>query len=180
MRGIFSFKGAKVDAGWDFSMPALPPPLGAPPGSGAPPGMMPGMGGARPPMPGGPGGPRSPVLGGGGPGGSPMVAPGRGAGNQASAAGRVSRAFDILKTVFMSFPNGSKEQAAVMKALQALNPLFGTDKAAETGQAANRQMAQMGPQPNPALAGTPSPGPQLAPLPPRQIGQAMGPPGVAG
>jgi hypothetical protein len=106
-----------------------------------------------------------------------MVAPGRGAGNQAAATGRVSRAFDILKSVFMSFPNGSKESQAVMRAMSALNPLFGTGAAAETGQAANAQMAQMGTQPNPALAGTPTPGLNLAPLPQRQISSAMGAPG---
>jgi hypothetical protein len=137
----------------------------------------PGVGGPQGPMPGGAGGPRSPVLGPGGPGGSPMVAPGRGAGNEAAAKGRVSRAFDILKTVFMSFPNGSKEQQAVMRALSALNPLFGGQGAAETSKAANAQMAQMGPQPNPALAGTPSPGLNLAPMPPRQMNQAGGMPG---
>jgi hypothetical protein len=101
-----------------------------------------------------------------------MVAPGRGAGNQRSAEGRVSRAIDILKSVLMSFPNGSKEVQAVYRAIMALNPLFGTSGANETGQAANRQMSQMGTQPNPALAGAPSPGPQIAPLPQRQIGQA--------
>jgi hypothetical protein len=107
-----------------------------------------------------------------------MVAPGRGAGNQVAASGRVSRAFDILKSVFMAFPNGSKEQQAVMRAMTALNSLFGTGAAGETGEAANLQMSQMGTAPNPALAGAPSPGPLLAPVPPQRMGLASTPPAM--
>jgi hypothetical protein len=101
-----------------------------------------------------------------------MVAPGRGIGNQRSAEGRASRAIDILKAILFAFPNGSKESQAIYRAIMSLNPLFGTRSAGDTGEAANHQMSQMGTQPNPQLAGAPSPGPQLAPLPPRQIGQA--------
>jgi hypothetical protein len=108
-----------------------------------------------------------------------MVAPGRGAGNQAMASGRVARAFEILKSVFMSFQPGSKESQALMRAMTALNPLFGGQGAAESAQAANRQMSQMGTQPNPALAGAPSPGPMLAPMPPGQTNQAMMAPGTS-
>jgi hypothetical protein len=94
-----------------------------------------------------------------------MVAPGGGAGNQAAATAMVSKAFDVLKAVFQGFPNGSKEQQAVMRAMTALNPLFGTDKAAELSGAAGRQLSAMGAPGNP-LAGTPSPGIQSAPMPP--------------
>jgi hypothetical protein len=105
-----------------------------------------------------------------------MVAPGGGAGNQAAAGALVSKAFDVLKAVFAGFPNGSKEQQAVMRAMSALNPLFGTEKAAETSGAAGRQMVAMGAPGNP-LAGTPSPGIQSAP-PPMPPAGAAGPEGA--
>jgi hypothetical protein len=102
-----------------------------------------------------------------------MVAPGAGAGNQAAATAMVSKAFDVLKAVFQGFPNGSKEQQAVMRAMTALNPLFGTEKAADLSGAAGRQMTAVGAPGNP-LAGTPSPGVQSAapPMPPMPPGGA--------
>jgi uncharacterized protein YgbK (DUF1537 family) len=93
-------------------------------------------------------------------------------GNQASAMGRVSRAYNILKHALISLPDHSKEQQAVMRALTALNTVAG-QTSGDTDQAANRQISQMGTAPNPMLAGAPSPGAQLAPLPQRQMNQAM-------
>ena len=130
---------------------------------------MPGLPGRGPPGPGAIG--AQP-----GPGSSPMMSPGGGAGNIANAKTLVNRAFDVLKSVLNAFPNGSREQQAVMRAMTSLNPLFGTEKAAETGQAAARQFINAGSGANP-LAGSPSPGVLSAPLGPRA---PMAPPPMAG
>ena len=103
-----------------------------------------------------------------------MVAPGAGMGNTAAAVARIGRVYDVLLNTLPAFPRGSKEQQAVMRAASALNSLFGGDKAAEAGPAAGQQMMQQGLRPNPALAGTPNPGLNLAPM--RGLGQAAGQP----
>jgi len=96
----------------------------------------------------------------------------------AAASGIVNKAFNALKSVFMAFPNGSKEQKAVMSAMTSLHPLFSGEKAAESGAAAGLQLAQAGAQPNPSLTGTPNPGVNLAPMGPRMMNRAAGaPPG---
>lgn len=105
-----------------------------------------------------------------------MMAPGGGAGNIAGAKTLISKIYDVLKSTLTAFPNDSKEGKSVLRALNALQPFFGTGAAAETGTAAGRQFINMGAPPS-QLAGTPSPGIQSGPLgrPP-----PMGPPPMAG
>src|ERR1700733_7732855 len=72
-----------------------------------------------------PGLPKSPVGGPGGPGGSPMMSPGGGAGNKAAAVQQIKAVLPALLLASMAFEGGSKEQQAVLRAVQSLNPIFG-------------------------------------------------------
>ncbi len=133
---------------------------------------MPGAGGAGPPGLGGaPGGappvklPGSPAGGPGGPGGSPMVSPGGGAGNKAAAMANIKAVMRTLQMSMMAYEPGSKEFQGLMRALSALNPLFGQPSGSDLGPAALRQMAQTQ-NPGGPLAGAPPPGVVSAPLPP--------------
>jgi hypothetical protein len=128
----------------------MPMPAGGPPGS-------PGAGSPTPPrLPG------SPAGGPGGPGGSPMVSPGGGAGQKAAAMANIRAVMRALQVSMHAFEPGSKEFQGLMRAMSALNPLFGQAQAADLGPAAIRQMASAqgaaGGGPGGPLAGAPPPG----------------------
>jgi hypothetical protein len=137
-------------------MPSLDPaamPGGPPPGG--PPGMPP-----KPPLPGGP----SPT----GPGASPALSPGDGAGRKAAALQQVKGALPALLLASMAFEPGSKEQQALIRAVSALNPIFGKAEPANMVPAALQGMAQAaakGP-----MSAAPPPGIPPSPTPPRGMG----------
>ncbi len=150
-----------------MAMPPMPMPGG---GAGGPPGAMPGgPPGAAPPMklPGNVAGP------GGGPGASPMVSPGGGAGNKAAAMGNIKAVMRTLQMSMMAFEPGSKEFQGLMRAMSALNPLFGQPTGADLAPAALRQMAATQ-NPGGPLAGAPPPGIASAPPPPPPPPPGMG------
>ena len=131
-----------------------------------------------PPMPpvGGPGGappqlPKSPVAGPGGPGASPMLSPGGGGGNKAAAVQIVKALLPGLLHASMAFEAGSKEQQALIRAVSALNPIFGKAEGANmvpAGLATLAQTARKGPlsaAPPPGLIPTDKPPPGM-PMPP--------------
>jgi hypothetical protein len=127
---------------------------------------MPGAGGgAMPHPPGGPQLPGSPAGGPGGPGGTPMVSPGGGAGNQAAAMANIKACMRTMQMSMLAYEPGSKEFQGLMRALSALNPLFGESKGPDVTPAAMRQMAQTQ-NPGGPLAGAPPPGIASAALPP--------------
>jgi hypothetical protein len=134
-----------------------------PPGPGAeagPPGGMP------------PSVPKSPVGGPGGPGASPMLSPGAGAGNKAAAMQAVKPAIAILLKAAMAFDGGSKEQQALLRAVSALNPMFGKaegESMVPAGLAAMAQASKQGspmsaaPPPGIAASNSPPPGMDMPP-----------------
>ena len=119
--------------------------------------------------------PKSPIGGPGGPGPSPMMSPGGGAGNKAAATQMVKTAIPQLLLASMAFETGSKEQQTLLRAIQALNPLFG--KAAGTnmvpaGLDAIARANKQGP-----LSAAPPPGLKSSNTPPEGMGL---PPGASG
>ena len=134
--------------------PVMPPP----PGGGAAPGAPPML-------------PKSPVGGPGGPGGSPMLSPGGGAGNKAAAVQTVKALLPGLLHASMAFEAGSKEQQALIRAVSALNPIFGKAEGTNmvpAGLATLAQNARKGPlsaAPPPGLMPTDKP-PGDMPMPP--------------
>jgi hypothetical protein len=148
-------------------MPIPPMPMGLP-GGGSPGGAPGGPPGGAAKLPG------SPVGGPGGPGGSPMVSPGGGAGSKASAMATIKAVMRSLQLTMQNFEPGSKEFQGLMRALSALNPLFGQATGADLGPAAIRQMAATQ-QPGGPLAGGPPPGVASPPMsaPPPSPGGEM-------
>ena len=110
---------------------------------------------------------------GGGPGGTPMVSPGGGAGNKAAAMANIKAVMRTLQQTMQAFEPGSKEFQGLMRALSALNPLFGQATGADLGPAAIRQMAATQ-NPGGPLAGAPPPGIASAPPPPPPSPPGMG------
>ncbi len=106
------------------------------PGLGDPTGGMP-PGGASP----APSVPKSPIGGPGGPGSSPMLSPGGGAGNRAAAVQQVKAVLPALLHASMAFDAGSKEQQALIRAVQSLNPIFGKAEGAQMVPAGLQAMA---------------------------------------
>lgn len=111
--------------------------------------------------------PKSPVGGPAGPGGSPMLSPGGGAGNQAAAVQSIKAVLPAILKASMAFPAGSKEQQAILRAVQALNPIFGKAEGSNmvpAGLAAMAMSAKGGPMssaPPPGLASNPTPPPGM-------------------
>jgi hypothetical protein len=138
---------------------------------------MPGAGGGQMAPPGGGMLPKSPAGGPGGPGASPMVSPGGGAGNQAAALANIKACMRTMQMSMLAYEPGSKEFQGLMRALSALNPLFGESKGGDLAPAALRQMAATQ-NPGGPLAGAPPPGIASAPLPPS--GGMPPPPGGEG
>jgi hypothetical protein len=118
---------------------------------------MPGADAGAPP-PGGPIMPKAPTGGPPGPGASPMLSPGAGAGNKAAATQMVKALIPGLLKAAMAFESGSKEQQALLRAAQSLNPLFGKaegENMVPAGLAALAQAQKTGPigqAPPPGLA----------------------------
>ena len=94
-----------------------------------------------------------------------MVSPGGGAGNKAAAMANIKAVMRTLQMSMMAYEPGSKEFQGLMRALSALNPLFGQPSGADLGPAAIRQISQTQNVGGP-LAGAPPPGVVSAPLPP--------------
>ena len=123
---------------------------------------------APPPMP------KSPMGGPGGPGGSPMLSPGGGAGNQAAAVQSIKAVLPAILKASMAFAAGSKEQQAILRAVQALNPIFGKAEGSNmvpAGLTAMAMQAKEGP-----LSAAPPPGLQSDNTPPPGMGSPE-PPG---
>jgi hypothetical protein len=110
---------------------------------------------------------------GGGPGASPMVSPGGGAGQKAAAMGDIKAVMRTLQMRMLAFEPGSKEFQALMRALSALNPMFGQATGADLGPAAIRSMAATQNTGGP-LAGVPPPGVASPPTPPPPAPPGMG------
>src|SRR6266852_5468553 len=113
--------------------------------------------------------PKSPMGGPGGPGGSPMLSPGGGAGNKAAATQQVKAVIPALLVASMAFESGSKEQQALLRAIQSLNPIFGKAEGANMVPAALATMAQSAKQ-----------GPLSAAPPPGLVSDNKPPPGMGG
>jgi hypothetical protein len=130
------------------ALPGGPPPGGPPGGMPKPPA------GAPPPT---------------GPGSSPALSPGDGAGRRAAAVQSVKTLLEPLLVATMAFEPGSKEQQALIRAVQSLNPIFGKAQPGGMVPAALQSMAQAnakGP-----LSGGPPPGIPPSPTPPAAMGK---------
>lgn len=117
--------------------------------------------------------PKSPMGGPGGPGASPMLSPGGGEGNKAAAIQSVKAVLPAILKASMAFEAGSKEQQAILRAVSALNPIFGKAEGSNMVPAGLAAMAmqakQGGPMsaaPPPGLTSNPTPPPGMAPPPP--------------
>lgn len=85
-----------------------------------------------------------------------MLSPGGGAGNKAAAVQIVKALLPGLLHASMAFEAGSKEQQALIRAVSALNPIFGKAEGANmvpAGLATLAQNARKGP-----LSAAPPPG----------------------
>lgn len=129
------------------------------------------MGGGSPSMP------KSPVGGPSGPGGSPMLSPGGGAGNKAAATQQVKAVIPALLMASMAFESGSKEQQALLRAIQSLNPIFGKAEGSNMVPAALATMAQASKQG--PLSAAPPPGLVSNNTPPPSFAGGAEPPGAA-
>lgn len=111
--------------------------------------------------------PKSPVGGPAGPGGSPMLSPGGGEGNKAAAVQSVKTLMPGLLRASMAFEAGSKEQQAILRAVSALNPIFGKAEGSNmvpAGLASLAMQAKGGPMsaaPPPGLVANPTPPPGM-------------------
>lgn len=121
--------------------------------------------------------PKSPVGGPGGPGASPMLSPGGGAGNKAAAIQSVKAVMPAILMASMAFESGSKEQQALLRAIQSLNPIFGKAEGANMVPAGLATLAQANKQgplsaaPPPGLVSDNSPPPGMG-APPPEAGAA--------
>jgi hypothetical protein len=88
-----------------------------------------------------------------------MLSPGAGAGSRAAAIQTVKSLIPGLLATSSAFEAGSKEQQAILRAVSALNPLFGRAEGPNmvpAGLAVLGQQARQGPPgaaPPPAMAG---------------------------
>jgi hypothetical protein len=97
-----------------------------------------------------------------------MLSPGGGAGNQAAAMQQVKAVIPALLVASMAFPAASKEQQALLRAVQSLNPIFGKAEGANmvpAGLATMAQAAKQGP-----LSAAPPPGLKSDNTPPPGMG----------
>jgi hypothetical protein len=96
-----------------------------------------------------------------------MLSPGGGAGNKAAAIQSVKAVMPAILMASMAFEAGSKEQQAILRAVSALNPIFGKAEGANmvpAGLATMAQAAKQGPlsaAPPPGLTSNPSPPPGM-------------------
>lgn len=128
--------------------------------------------GPPPESPGGSPMPGAPTGGPGGPGASPMLSPGGGEGNKAAAIQSVKAVMPAILKASMAFEAGSKEQQAILRAVSALNPIFGKAEGSNmvpAGLAAMAMQAKQGPMsaaPPPGLVSNPTPPPGMGAPPP--------------
>jgi hypothetical protein len=98
-----------------------------------------------------------------------MLSPGGGAGHKAAATQQVKAVIPALLMASMAFESGSKEQQALLRAIQSLNPIFGKAEGANMVPAALATMAQASKQgplsaaPPPGLVSNNTPPPSFAP-----------------
>ena len=85
-------------------------------------------------------------------------------------------AIEILLKAAMAFDGGSKEQQALLRAVQSLNPMFGKAEGQNMVPAGLTAMAQASKQGGPISAAPP---PGLAPSGSPPPGMEMPPPGAA-
>jgi hypothetical protein len=93
-----------------------------------------------------------------------MMSPGGGAGNKAAAVQQIKAVLPALLLASMAFEGGSKEQQAVLRAVQSLNPIFGKAEGSNMVPAGLASMAQASKQGPPSAA--PPPGLKPSPVPP--------------
>lgn len=131
------------------------PPLDPTAMPGGPGGLPPG---GPPKPPGAPGGP-------GGPGASPMLSPGAGLGAQASAINKIKELQKGALEAINQFPQGSKEQQALLRVAQTLS-VFTREAPGPTGGVAPGVAAMNAPgaPPGPMPGGPPPGGPEM-PMP---------------
>jgi hypothetical protein len=103
-----------------------------------------------------------------------MLSPGGGAGNRAAAMQQVKTLMPGLLHASLAFDSGSKEQQAILRAISALNPLFGKAEATNMVPAGLASLARANAQ-----------GPMSAAPPPGVAGAGGGtppapPPGMEG
>jgi hypothetical protein len=98
-----------------------------------------------------------------------MQSPGGGAGNRAAAIASIKAVMPLILKAAMAFDAGSKEQQAVLRAVQSLNPIFGKAEGENLVPAGIQQIAQAARSHSP-IAGAPPPG--LAPGAPAGGGDA--------
>ncbi len=92
------------------------------------------------------------------------MAPGGGAGMRAAAISGIKAVMPMLYKGLQATEPGSKENQALLRALSALNPIFGKPDPVNTVPAAVQQIAQAAKGNAGPLAGAPPPG--LAPAAP--------------
>lgn len=96
-----------------------------------------------------------------------MLSPGGGAGNAAAAVQSIKSVLPAILKASMAFPAGSKEQQAILRAVAALNPIFGKadgENMVPAGLAAMAMQAKQGPlsaAPPPGLVSNPTPPPSM-------------------
>lgn len=113
--------------------------------------------------------PKSPVGGPSGPGGSPMLSPGGGEGNKAAAVQTIKAVMPAILKASMAFESGSKEQQSILRAISALNPIFGKAEGTNMVPAGLATMAMAAKQ-----------GPLSAAPPPGLVSNNSPPPGMGG
>jgi hypothetical protein len=84
-----------------------------------------------------------------------MVSPGAGAGAQTAATAQIRSCMQNIQVAALSFQPGTREFNGVMRALNALNSVFGKTGESDLDPAARARMAQPAPSP---LAGMAPPG----------------------
>lgn len=96
-----------------------------------------------------------------------MMSPGGGAGAKAAAVQKIKAVMPALLMSSMAFESGSKEQQAILRAIQSLNPIFGKAEGTNMVPAGIAEMAQASKQgppsaaPPPGMAGSPPPPPGM-------------------
>lgn len=101
-----------------------------------------------------------------------MLSPGGGEGNKAAAIQSVKAVMPAILKASMAFEAGSKEQQAILRAVSALNPIFGKAEGSNmvpAGLAAMAMQAKQGPMsaaPPPGLVSNNQPPPGMGAPPP--------------
>ena len=106
-----------------------------------------------------------------------MLSPGGGASNKAAATQQVKAVIPALLMASMAFESGSKEQQALLRAIQSLNPIFGKAEGSNMVPAALATMAQASKQG--PLSAAPPPGLVSNNTPPPSFAGGAEPPGAA-